>query len=177
MDNQNIALMVEDRQYMEAEALKWENLLAVEIQQSYCETLCIIKKYILLHLTSYDGHLAAKTCQLPVCTFLSQIGEFLLVRKWRAFTTKIESTLTDCGHQPVVSNDQSIALDGYTMVPQDPCIWKNGLINPNSILYDYINNTWHEIGIELKLSTLLLIDFFNETRSWICVEEKNCGSI
>ena len=69
MDNQNVALMVEHHQYMETEALKRENLLAVEIQQSYCETLCI-KKYTLLHLASYDGHLAAKTCQLPVCTFL-----------------------------------------------------------------------------------------------------------
>jgi len=162
MDNQNIALMVEHHQFMEAEALKRENLLAVEIQQSYCETLRI-KKYTLLHLAAHDGHLAAKTCMLPLCTFLSPVGEFLLVRKCRAFTTTVESKLTDCGHQPVILNDQSISLDGYTMVPQDPCIWKNGIINLNSVLYDYVNDTWHKIGIDLKLSTLPLIDFFNET--------------
>ena len=57
MDNQNVALMVEHHQYMETEALKRENLLAVEIQQSYCETLCI-KKYTLFQ----------RQCLIPLLT-------------------------------------------------------------------------------------------------------------
>ena len=158
----SLSLLIEHHQYMEFETLTRENILAMEIQHSYCETIRT-KRLDLLQLSEHDGLRAAKASHLPTCHTITAISDKFIVHKCLNFTSEVGSVKTKCGFQPTVHNTFSIAKDGYSRIDFSPCVWQHGIVNLNDVLYEYRNNDWFPIHLEMLHSDLRLISQFNES--------------
>lgn len=152
-------LYVKHHLYMEQRALDRENLLAKEIHDVYCK-VSELKKYQTTLLAHSSGILAAKALNMGTCTRIHAHGETFLLQQCTTVKTVFDARETKCGWEPF-TNNKTIAKDGYTLIPFQPCYWQGGLANFNGKLYSYKDQQWIVRNPNIRVKTLELIDHFN----------------
>ena len=105
---------------------------------------CEIQKLRYAQATStaqYNGWLAAKHLDLPVCTKLMAKGSTVLVMKCNAINVTFTTEITKCGPQLRYEN-LTLNTDGWELIPFVRCHSQNAFVNVNGIPHVHKNNVW-----------------------------------
>lgn len=153
------ALYASHHIFMEDQAIERENVLAKEIRQIYCQVKRL-RKFQALLLAQSSGIAAAKALNIKdQCSHLQATGENLLLQQCQPKTVTFTAVKTNCGFEPFV-NGSTIAKDGYSLVPFQPCYWQGSLATFNGRPYKFLNDSWLIINSSIKIDNLHLIDHF-----------------
>ena len=144
---------------MEDQAIERENVLAKEIRQFYCQVKRL-RKFQALLIAQSSGITAAKALNIKdQCSHLQATGENLLLQQCQPKSVTFTAVKTNCGFEPFV-NGSTIAKDGYSLVPFQPCYWQGSMATFNGRPYKFLNDSWLIINSSIKIDNLHLIDHF-----------------
>ena len=152
-------LYVQHHVFMEERNIERENTLASEINNVYCQLRKTQKLQIFL-LAQTSGIIAANALNIkPKCSRINTIGENLLLQQCAVKPTTFVAKKTACGYEPF-SNGNTIAKDGYSLIPFQSCYWKGNFATFNGETHQYLNETWIRVEPSIKVDSLKLIDKF-----------------
>ncbi|XP_045027872.1 uncharacterized protein LOC123471069 [Daphnia magna] len=143
-------------QYIRDFAMDISNHLAREIRNLQCES-----RRTAFHAATttaqYDGWLAAKHLDLPLCTKLLAVGASVSVLQCFPSNVTFETVFTPCGAQPRWGN-QTINVEGWELTKYSDCYWHANFVNFNGKAHTFKNNTWMPINPNLKIQGRRFID-------------------
>ena len=100
----------------------------------YCK-LTHLRRITLISLTQSNGLMAASLLfPNKSCTRLNGLGQVLLLQQCRKSEIQLSAIETKCGYEPKFEN-YTVARDGYSLIPFQPCMWSDGIINVNNKAY------------------------------------------
>ncbi|KAK4006547.1 hypothetical protein OUZ56_011702 [Daphnia magna] len=105
----------------------------------------------------YDGWLAAKHLDLPLCTKLLVVGASVSVLQCFPSNVTFETVFMPCGAQPRWGN-QTIHVKGWELTKFSDCYWHAYFVNFNGKAHAFKNNTWMPINPNLELQGHRFID-------------------
>ncbi|KZS02292.1 Uncharacterized protein APZ42_000723 [Daphnia magna] len=136
-------------QYIRDFAMDISNHLAREIRNMQCES----RKTTYNAATTtvqYDGWLAAKHLDLPLCTKLLAVGASVSVLQCFPSNVTFETVFTPCGAKPRWVN-QTINVEGWELTKYSDCYWHANFVNFNGKAHTFKNNTWMPINPNLEI--------------------------
>jgi len=160
-ERDNDTLLMQHHQFIEDNNLDKVNALIKEIKQIYCGNL-LVRRHTTVLLAAQSGILAANSLNLPKCSRVKSYGMNLLVQQCAPKIVKVFPRTTECGIEPVLNDNYTIAADGYSLHPFPPrgCYWPSNLFNFNGDTYYYNGSDWIKRMPTQHFSNIRLINKF-----------------
>lgn len=156
-------------QNIEDSAIIRDNLLIEEMNEIDCNTKQN-RRNTILSTATINGILAAKELGLPACHTIQASFSTIAVTKCEEMKVNVTAHKSKCGFQPK-TNNHSIALDGWRIVPYSSCLWTTRFVNLNDKLYRVENDTWTIVKPSMRLAHHSMVALFNITQdesiNWI----------
>ncbi|KAI9550516.1 hypothetical protein GHT06_005392 [Daphnia sinensis] len=143
-------------QYIRDFAMDISNHLAREIRNLQCESRKTAY-HAATTTAQYDGWLAARHLDLPLCTKLLAVGASVSVLQCSPRNVTFETVFTPCGAQPRWGN-QTINIEGWELTKYSECYWHANFVNFNGKAHTFKNNTWMPINPNLAIQGRRFID-------------------
>lgn len=160
-ERDNETLLMQHHQFIEDNNLDKVNALVKEIKQIYCGNL-LVRRHTTQLLASQSGILAAISLNLPLCSKVKSYGVNLLVQQCNPRNVTVLPRTSECGIEPVINENYTIAADGYSLHPFPPrgCYWPSNLFNFNGETFYHNGSDWVKRKPTQHFSNLRLINKF-----------------
>lgn len=154
----NTPLLLQHHQFMEHQAIIYENILAGDIRKIYCGNIQM-RRYMTMMLAESNGLAAARANNLLQCQRLKVLGYYFIIQQCAPLNITVGMKMTRCGHEPVYKNS-TIEKDGFSLHLFQSCFWKDDTVSLQGKAYRWIREKWTEIFPMVHLATLHLAQRF-----------------
>ncbi len=143
-------------QYSADRTLDGVNGVARELRTLQCENRELAHKNAIT-AAQHSGWLAASYLDLPLCSKLIATEESISVHKCFPTNVTFSTDFTKCGPQPR-SENYTIDIEGWELMPYNPCYWHKNFVNINGRAHSYKNGSWIAVIPDIIVQGNNLID-------------------